>query len=130
MPGTFLGLLSAPYQNVGEVRNRGWEWSANYQDHRGDFGWYAGFNVTHVKNEILYMGGLDERISGETINRVGDAIGSYYAYKASASIVQRLISTELIQRVRRLNRMVLSQNWVTSCIKILTTMEILHQTTV
>lgn len=23
MPGTFLGLLSAPYQNVGEVRNRG-----------------------------------------------------------------------------------------------------------
>lgn len=82
MPGTFLGLLSAPYQNVGEVRNRGWEWSANYQDHRGDFGWYAGFNVTHVKNEILYMGGLDERISGETINRVGDAIGSYYAYKA------------------------------------------------
>lgn len=39
-------------------------------------------SVTHVKNEILYMGGLDERISGATINRVGDAIGSYYAYKA------------------------------------------------
>ena len=82
MPGMFLGSLAAPYQNVGEVRNRGWEWSANYQDHRGDFGWYAGFNVTHVKNEILYMGGLNERISGSTINRVGDAIGSYYAYKA------------------------------------------------
>ena len=82
MPGMFLGSLSAPYQNVGEVRNRGWEWSANYQDHRGDFSWYAGFNVTHVKNEILYMGGLNERISGSTINRVGDAIGAYYAYKA------------------------------------------------
>lgn len=82
MPGMFLGSLSAPYQNVGEVRNRGWEWSANYQDHSGDFGWYAGFNVTHVKNEILYMGGLNERISGSTINRVGDAIGAYYAYKA------------------------------------------------
>jgi len=39
MPGMFLGSLSAPYQNVGEVRNRGWEWSANYQDHRGDWGW-------------------------------------------------------------------------------------------
>ncbi|WP_297141308.1 TonB-dependent receptor [uncultured Prevotella sp.] len=82
MPGMFLGSLSAPYQNVGEVRNRGWEWSANYQDHSGDFGWYAGFNVTHVKNKILYMGGLNERISGSTINRVGDAIGAYYAYKA------------------------------------------------
>ena len=27
MPGIFLGSLSAPYQNVGAVRNRGWEWT-------------------------------------------------------------------------------------------------------
>ena len=25
MPNIFLGSLSAPYQNVGTVRNRGWE---------------------------------------------------------------------------------------------------------
>ncbi|MDY3100084.1 MAG: TonB-dependent receptor, partial [Porphyromonas sp.] len=82
MPGIFLGSLPAPYQNVGEVRNRGWEWSANYQDSKGDWNWYAGFNVSHVKNEILYMGGLEERISGSTINRVGEPIGAYYAWKA------------------------------------------------
>lgn len=82
LPTTFLGVLPAPYQNVGEVRNRGWEWSANYNDRRGDWTWYAGFNVTHVDNEVLYMGGLEERISGSTINRVGSPIGSYYAYKA------------------------------------------------
>lgn len=82
MPGLLLGSLPAPYQNVGEVRNRGWEWAANYNDHRGDWSWYAGFNVTHVNNKILYMGGLDERISGSTVNRVGDAINSYYAYQA------------------------------------------------
>lgn len=28
------------------------------------------------------MGGLDERISGQTINRVGEPIGAYYAYQA------------------------------------------------
>ncbi len=82
MPGIFLGSLSAPYQNVGEVRNRGWEWSANYNDRKGDFTWYAGFNVTHVNNEVLYMGGLEERISGSTINRIGEPISSYYALKA------------------------------------------------
>lgn len=34
MPGIFLGSLSAPYQNVGAVRNRGWEWTVNYSDSR------------------------------------------------------------------------------------------------
>ena len=68
MPGMFLGSLDAPYQNVGEVRNRGWEWSVNYNDRKGDFTWNAGFNITNVKNEVLYMGGLEERISGSTIN--------------------------------------------------------------
>ena len=82
MPGMFLGSLDAPYQNVGEVRNRGWEWSVNYNDRKGDFTWNAGFNITNVKNEVLYMGGLEERISGSTINRIGEPIGSYYAYKA------------------------------------------------
>lgn len=82
MPNIFLGSLGAPYQNVGTVRNRGWEWSVNYNDSKGDWSWYAGFNLSHVKNEILYMGGLKERISGQTINRVGEPIGAYYAYQA------------------------------------------------
>ena len=82
MPNIFLGSLAAPYQNVGTVRNRGWEWNVNYNDSKGDWTWYAGFNLSHVKNEILYMGGLEERISGQTINRVGEPIGAYYAYKA------------------------------------------------
>lgn len=82
MPGMFLGNLSAPYQNVGEVQNRGWEWNVNYNDRSGDWSWYAGFNITHVNNKILYMGGLEERINGSEINRVGEPIGSYYALKA------------------------------------------------
>lgn len=82
MPGLFLGSLAAPYQNVGAVRNRGWEWIVNYNDSHGDWTWNAGFNLSHVKNTILAMGGLDERISGTTINRVGDPIGAYYGYKA------------------------------------------------
>ncbi len=82
MPGIFLGSLSAPYQNVGAVRNRGWEWIFNYQDSKGDWAWNAGLSVSHVNNEILEMGGLDETLGSNTINRVGEAIGSYYGYKS------------------------------------------------
>lgn len=82
MPGIFLGSLSAPYQNVGAVRNRGWEWSVNYADSKGNWSWNAGFSISHVNNEILEMGGLKETISGSTINRVGEPIGAYYGYKS------------------------------------------------
>ena len=82
MPGIFLGSLAAPYQNVGAVRNRGWEWQTNYADSHGDWSWNVGFNLSHVKNEILEMGGLTERISGNTINRVGSPIGAFYGYQA------------------------------------------------
>ncbi|WP_028902941.1 MULTISPECIES: TonB-dependent receptor [unclassified Prevotella] len=81
MPGIFLGSLSAPYQNAGKVRNRGWELSANYQDRKGDWQWQAGFNLAAVSNKIIDMNG-QESISGSTINREGEAIGSYYALKA------------------------------------------------
>ena len=82
MPGIFLGSLAAPYQNVGAVRNRGWEWQTNYSDSRRDWSWNIGFNLSHVKNTILEMGGLRERIDGNTINRVGQPIGAFFGYRA------------------------------------------------
>lgn len=82
MPKTFLGTLSAPYQNVGKVRNRGWELSTNYNDGRGDWHWTAGFMLAGVKNEITDYGGLDQTISSNTINKEGEAINSYYGLKA------------------------------------------------
>lgn len=81
MPGIFLGSLSAPYQNAGKVRNRGWEWSVNYQDRMGDWSWQAGFNLAGVSNKIINMNG-QESISDNTINREGYAIGSYYGLRA------------------------------------------------
>ncbi len=81
MPSIFLGSLSAPYQNAGKVRNLGWEFAANYQDRRGDWAWNAGFTLAGVKNKIIDMAG-QESISGNTINREGYAISSYYGLKA------------------------------------------------
>lgn len=81
MPTTFLGTLYAPYQNAGKVRNRGWELAVNYNDHKGDWNWQAGFSLSAVKNKIIDNKGIDT-FSGETINREGNPIGSYFGLKA------------------------------------------------
>ncbi|MDO4179705.1 MAG: TonB-dependent receptor [Bacteroidales bacterium] len=81
MPTTFLGTLGAPYQNAGKVRNRGWELAANYNDHKNDWSWQAGFSLSGVKNEIIDNKGIDT-YNGQTINREGNPIGSYYGLKA------------------------------------------------
>lgn len=77
MPTTFLGTLSAPYQNAGKVRNRGWELAVNYMDHAGDWSWNAGFSLSAVRNKIVDNKGIDT-YGTNTINREGYAIGSYY----------------------------------------------------
>jgi len=82
MPSIYLGSLSAPYQNIGAVRNRGWELSANYNDRKGDWTWTGGFSLSSVKNSILEMGDLEETYGTNTINKVGEAINSFYGLKA------------------------------------------------
>lgn len=79
--GYFPRSLDAPYQNAGKVRNRGWELAANYFDQKGDWAWQAGFSLSGVKNEITDMKGVED-IKDNTINREGEAIGSYYGLKA------------------------------------------------
>lgn len=118
MPGIFLGSLNAPYQNVGAVRNRGWEWNVNYSDSKGDWVWNVGFNLSHVKNEILEMGGLEETISGQTINRIGNPIGAYLDIKRLVCTVQKLIYSVLIQKGKSLNKMVWLLNWAILCMLI------------
>lgn len=76
-----MGNVSAPFQNVGEVQNRGWELDVKYQDSFSDVNVFGGFNLSHVSNEVIDYGGL-ETISGNAIVREGEPIGSYYAYKA------------------------------------------------
>ncbi|MCD8206629.1 MAG: TonB-dependent receptor [Bacteroidales bacterium] len=81
MPSTYTGTLAAPYQNAGKVRNRGWELSADYKDNKGDWFWWAGFNLSNVKNTIVDNKGIDS-YGWNTINREGYPIGSYYGLKA------------------------------------------------
>lgn len=47
--------LSLPAENIGKVKNSGFESIVTYKDHAGDFEWGATANVTYANNEVIYM---------------------------------------------------------------------------
>ena len=51
---TYSGL-TLPQENLGKVRNQGFELIATYRDHAGDFEWGVTGNVTYARNKIVYM---------------------------------------------------------------------------
>ncbi|TLX71257.1 TonB-dependent receptor [Labilibacter sediminis] len=75
-----MGYDNNPYQNAGTVLNRGWELAADFSDNIGEFNYNVGFNVTHIHNEWLDLQGT-ETITNTTIQREGEAIGSFYGYE-------------------------------------------------
>ena len=80
LPTTFG--LSAPVQNAGIVENRGWELELNHRNTIGDFNYGISFNISDAKNEVLDMGGISPRISGNTITEVGYSINEWYGIEA------------------------------------------------
>ncbi len=77
IPGT-VGL-DAPTQNVGSVKNQGWEVAVNYNDRIGeDFKFTVGLNLSDVDNKILKYG--EATVSGWRVTREGEAIGSLFGY--------------------------------------------------
>ena len=57
-PMTFA--LNNYYDNVGKVRNTGFEFTTTWNDHIGKFGYTVGGNITFNRNRILSMGGSVE----------------------------------------------------------------------
>ena len=75
----YSGLL-LPDENLGKVKNRGFEIIASYRDKAGDFEWGVTGNVTHAKNEVVYM---DESLkTPEWQRRTGRSIDGMVMYKA------------------------------------------------
>ena len=72
--GTWSGLI-----NSGEVRNRGWEFSVNYDKQFNDFGLSVHGGLSQNKNKIIDLFGSPYD-NGSTINKVGYALNSYYVY--------------------------------------------------
>jgi hypothetical protein len=79
-----LGGLKAPYQNVGEMLNNGFEFDINYDNqlHSKDkLGFSIGFNLTYIDNEVTKFNGGDSPDQLYLI-REGYSYNSLYGYKS------------------------------------------------
>lgn len=76
------------YRNIGSVRNQGMDLMLTTRNiETKDFSWTTTINANFNKNEILALGEnnediiMNEWVSGATILRVGESMGSFYGYK-------------------------------------------------
>ena len=75
------------YRNIGSVRNQGMDFMLNVTPIRNDeFTWSSTVNLNFNKNKILQLGVnnadiyMSDWVSGGTILRVGESMGSFYGY--------------------------------------------------
>ena len=78
IPAT-LGQESSQLKNVGNVVNKGLEFSVNATVLEGkQFNWSVAANIAKNHNEITKLNGNGDIIDGVNILRVGESLGSFY----------------------------------------------------
>lgn len=87
------GIGSAPSQNIGKVRNTGFEFSLTHRHKIGQVGYTISANIATNKNKIIDLGGSNDLDGGggdkyRFIMREGEAIGSFYGYKTDGLYTQ------------------------------------------
>ena len=90
------GIWSAPSQNIGKVKNTGFEMALTYRGNVGDLKYTVTGNIATNKNKVVDLAGSDDIISngGDKIRfilREGEPIGSFYGYKTDGLYTQEEI---------------------------------------
>lgn len=78
----------APWVNLGDIQNRGFDFTGSIRDKKGDFSYAVTTNLTTVKNEVKYLP-VEDITSGNNRTAVGHAIGSFYGY-----IAERIVTPD------------------------------------
>src|SRR5690606_14967443 len=69
-----------PWVNLGELQNKGFEFTGIYRKMEGDFNYNVSAHFSSIKNQVKYVPG--EILSGNNLTTVGHSIGSFYGYVA------------------------------------------------
>ena len=73
--------FSSALQNIGEVKNDGWELQLSSVNIDKAFKWTTDFNISAYDNEVLKLGPQgDPIISGGNITQLGQPIGMFYGW--------------------------------------------------
>ena len=83
----FVGM-TAPWENAGSMRNKGWELSLTWQDRVGNLNYYIKGNLSDVKNEVTDLYGK-EYVGTTTITQEGEQYNSWYGYVADGYFQSR-----------------------------------------
>ena len=78
--------------NVGEIENKGWELMVTGIILNGTLNWKSSFNISHVRNTVVSLGGIADRIftgsnttgiavQSEFVYEPGQPLGSYWGLK-------------------------------------------------
>ena len=69
-------------QNIGEVENKGWEFTLNTHNIKGKVNWQTNFNLSTFKNKVLKLGPEGAPIiNTNNITQIGQPMGMFYGYK-------------------------------------------------
>ena len=82
-----FGRIGNPRVNLGDLQNRGFEFSGSFRDMEGDFNYEITGMFTTIKNEVLDI--PETYVSGNNIARVGNTVGSLYGY-----IAERIVTPD------------------------------------
>lgn len=76
-----MGNLTAPYQNIGKVKNTGMELTAAYRKtFSNNLKFNTTFSLSHIKNKVTDLGGRSPIITESKALVEGYAINSFYGY--------------------------------------------------
>ncbi|WP_460607456.1 SusC/RagA family TonB-linked outer membrane protein [Hymenobacter terrigena] len=91
-------------QNIGEVRNNGWEVELNTRNLEGAFSWTTSFNLSHNVNKVVHLGPGDATIevpngldTPSNILKVGLPIYSIFVVKQTGILTQADIDSKVAQ---------------------------------
>ena len=78
------GSASKPSINIGDMKNRGIDFSISWRDKIGELGYNISANFSRYKNEVTRLGSSDlfntTRLSKVNITTVGQPVGMFYGY--------------------------------------------------
>ncbi|MGV8138838.1 MAG: TonB-dependent receptor domain-containing protein [Mangrovibacterium sp.] len=86
---SLYGGLTAPYQNVGIVENKGWEIELEHKNKIGDLSYSISGNLTTVNNNVVYLQGdpkVTQSLGNNTYIMQGQPYGIIYGYRAMGDL--------------------------------------------
>ena len=77
-----LGALNEPYQNIGKIQNKGWEFALQYNNNINQLNYNFEFNIGKIKNSAIDLNNQEWYINDQII-REGESLYSWYGYRTN-----------------------------------------------